>query len=91
MTFKVQAPSVPDRPEWKLAGQIISVTLPITDPVSELCICDDVMYSNIIFQQIKKLAEIETLNNRLLFEFSECIMYVLLEIRHVRGEHKHIA
>ena len=36
VTFKVQAPSVPDRPEWKLAGQIISITLPITDPVSEI-------------------------------------------------------
>ena len=75
MTFKVQAPSVPDRPEWKLAGQIISITLPITDPVSQLGVCNDVMYSDIIllFQQIKKkLAEIESLDDGLLFKFSEC-------------------
>ena len=75
VTFKVQAPSVPDRPEWKLAGQIISITLPVTDPVSQLSVCNDVMYGDVIllFQQIKKkLAELESLDNGLLFEFSEC-------------------
>ena len=43
MTFKVQIPSVPDKPELNLKGQVLSVTLPITDPVScvctHLCVC----------------------------------------------------
>ncbi len=32
--FKVQVPNFPDRSEWKLHGQVLSFTLPITDPVS---------------------------------------------------------
>jgi len=34
VTFKVQVPVVPDKPEWKLNGQQLTITLPITDPVS---------------------------------------------------------
>ena len=34
MTFKVQVPNNPERSEWRLHGQVISITLPITDPVS---------------------------------------------------------
>ena len=37
-------PSVPDKPELNLTGQIISVTLPITDPV---CVdCDVDLYTH---------------------------------------------
>ena len=39
MTFKVQIPNVPDKPELNLKGQVLSVTLPITDPVSSVCVC----------------------------------------------------
>lgn len=31
--------SVPDRAEWKLTGQMLSLTLPITDLVSCVCVC----------------------------------------------------
>ncbi|XP_033118557.1 splicing factor 3A subunit 1-like [Anneissia japonica] len=34
VTFRVQLPNVPDKPEWKLAGQIVTMTLPLTDSVS---------------------------------------------------------
>jgi splicing factor 3A subunit 1 len=34
VTFRVQVPNLPDRPEWKMNGQLITMTLPITDPVS---------------------------------------------------------
>ncbi|XP_065902944.1 splicing factor 3A subunit 1-like [Dysidea avara] len=34
VTFKVQVPVVLDKPEWKLNGQQLTITLPITDPVS---------------------------------------------------------
>ncbi|XP_070565002.1 splicing factor 3A subunit 1-like [Ptychodera flava] len=34
VTFKVQVPNLPDKPEWKLSGQSLSITLPITDQVS---------------------------------------------------------
>jgi splicing factor 3A subunit 1 len=36
VTFKVQMPKVPDKPELNLNGQVITVTLPITDHVSVL-------------------------------------------------------
>jgi len=32
--FKVAVPNMPDRAEWRLHGQMITITLPITDPVS---------------------------------------------------------
>lgn len=34
VTFRIQVPNMPDRNEWSLKGQVISITLPITDPVS---------------------------------------------------------
>ena len=37
VTFKVQVPAMPDKPEWKLLGQQLTITLPITDPVSYHC------------------------------------------------------
>ncbi|XP_002739067.1 splicing factor 3A subunit 1-like [Saccoglossus kowalevskii] len=32
--FKVQVPHLPDKPEWKLNGQALTMTLPITDQIS---------------------------------------------------------
>ncbi|XP_071528382.1 splicing factor 3A subunit 1 [Panulirus ornatus] len=32
--FQVAVPVVADKPEWRLAGQTLSLTLPLTDPVS---------------------------------------------------------
>lgn len=34
VTFKVQVPNISDKPEWKLNGQILALTLPLTDMVS---------------------------------------------------------
>ncbi|KAL5479911.1 hypothetical protein EMCRGX_G023512 [Ephydatia muelleri] len=34
VTFRVLVPNMPEHQEWKLKGQMLSVTLPITDPVS---------------------------------------------------------
>ena len=31
-SFKVQVPAMPDKPEWRLNGQQLTITLPITDP-----------------------------------------------------------
>ncbi|XP_064614806.1 splicing factor 3A subunit 1-like [Liolophura sinensis] len=36
VTFKVQVPNLPDKPEWKLNGQMLNFTLPLTDNVSVL-------------------------------------------------------
>ena len=36
--FKVLIPNMPDRPEWNLNGRMVTITLPITDPVS-LFVC----------------------------------------------------
>jgi len=34
VTFKVQVPHSTEKPEWKLMGQIINLTLPLTDTLS---------------------------------------------------------
>ncbi|CAI8032168.1 Splicing factor 3A subunit 1, partial [Geodia barretti] len=34
VTFRVHVPNLPERSEWKMNGQLITMTLPITDPVS---------------------------------------------------------
>ncbi|XP_077977951.1 splicing factor 3A subunit 1-like [Glandiceps talaboti] len=34
VSFKVQVPSMPDKPEWNLKGQTMTLTLPLTDQVS---------------------------------------------------------
>lgn len=34
VSFKVYCPNVPDKPEWTLTGQILTISLPITDHVS---------------------------------------------------------
>lgn len=34
IAFKVQTPNVPDKPEWGLNGQMITLTLPATDMIS---------------------------------------------------------
>ncbi|RWS31181.1 splicing factor 3A subunit 1-like protein [Leptotrombidium deliense] len=34
VTFKVQVPNIPDKPEWKLHGQMLTLSLPLTDLVS---------------------------------------------------------
>ena len=34
VTFSVQVPTVTDKPEWKLNGQLVQMTLPLSDPVS---------------------------------------------------------
>ena len=36
VTFRVVMPDMPDKPEWKLHGQTIAVTLPLSDPISAL-------------------------------------------------------
>ena len=36
VTFTVVVPVVEDKPEWKLNGQMLSVTMPLTDTVSTL-------------------------------------------------------
>ena len=36
VTFRVVVPNMPDKPEWKLHGQTIAVTLPLSDPISAL-------------------------------------------------------
>ena len=36
VTFRVLVPNMPEHQEWKLKGQMLPVTLPITDPVSSL-------------------------------------------------------
>ncbi|XP_054713401.1 splicing factor 3A subunit 1-like [Uloborus diversus] len=34
VTFRVQVPSIAEKPEWKLNGQVLAFTLPLTDAVS---------------------------------------------------------
>ena len=34
VTFKVMVPKADDKPEWKLKGQMLTYTLPLTDSVS---------------------------------------------------------
>ncbi|XP_055948253.1 splicing factor 3A subunit 1-like [Argiope bruennichi] len=34
VTFRVQVPSIPEKQEWKLNGQVLAFTLPLTDMVS---------------------------------------------------------
>ncbi|XP_074652831.1 splicing factor 3A subunit 1-like [Tubulanus polymorphus] len=34
VTFQVQIPNMPDKSEWKLTGQMLTLTLPLTDNVS---------------------------------------------------------
>ncbi|RWS06912.1 splicing factor 3A subunit 1-like protein [Dinothrombium tinctorium] len=34
VTFKVQVPNIPSKPEWKLNGQTLTLSLPLTDLVS---------------------------------------------------------
>jgi len=36
VTFKVMVPQMPDKPEWKLDGQILSLTLQLTDTVNTI-------------------------------------------------------
>lgn len=36
VTFRVVVPNMADKPEWKLHGQTIAVTLPLSDPISAL-------------------------------------------------------
>merc|ERR1711997_1167011 len=36
VTFRVVVPNMQDKPEWKLHGQTIAVTLPLSDPISAL-------------------------------------------------------
>ena len=35
VTFRVQVPEIPEKPEWQCQGQVISITLPLTTQVSE--------------------------------------------------------
>ena len=34
VTFRVLVPAAADKPEWKLNGQMLTVTLPLSDPIS---------------------------------------------------------
>ncbi len=34
VTFRVLVPNAGDKPEWKLNGQILTITLPLSDPIS---------------------------------------------------------
>ena len=36
VTFRVAIPSAADKPEWKLHGQMLTLTLPLSDPISVL-------------------------------------------------------
>merc|ERR1712106_951233 len=36
VTFKVMVPQMPDKPEWKLDGQILTLTLQLTDAVNTI-------------------------------------------------------
>ena len=36
VTMKVAVPNMPDKPEWKLEGQMLSITLALTDTVNTL-------------------------------------------------------
>ena len=36
VTFRVVVPNVQDKPEWKLNGQLLTVTLPLSDPIAAL-------------------------------------------------------
>ena len=36
VTLSVAVPSVPDKPEWKLDGQMMSLTLPLTETVNTI-------------------------------------------------------
>ena len=36
VTFRVLVPSAADKPEWKLNGQMLTVTLPLSDPISAM-------------------------------------------------------
>lgn len=33
VTFKVAVPKVPEKTEWKMSGQLITLTMPLTDTV----------------------------------------------------------
>ena len=34
LTWQVAIPAMPDKPEWKLEGQQLSITLPLTESVN---------------------------------------------------------
>ena len=36
VTFRVVVPNAGDKPEWKLHGQLLTLTLPLSDPISAL-------------------------------------------------------
>ena len=36
VTFRVLVPTAGDKPEWKLNGQMLAVTLPLSDPISAM-------------------------------------------------------
>merc|ERR1712029_1252196 len=36
VTFRILVPSASDKPEWKLNGQMLAVTLPLSDPISAM-------------------------------------------------------
>ena len=36
VTFRMVMPDMPNKPKWKLHGQTIAVTLPLSDPISAL-------------------------------------------------------
>lgn len=47
MTFTVLVPNVGERSEWPLNGQNLSISLPITDPVSNTQFNCDVMCTTV--------------------------------------------
>ena len=36
VTFRVVVPNDPEKPDWKLNGQMLTLTLPLSDPISVL-------------------------------------------------------
>ena len=45
VTFRVHVPNLSERPEWKMNGQLITMTLPITDPVRSLSLSHSISIS----------------------------------------------
>lgn len=39
MAVKVQVPNMQDKSEWKLNGQVLNFTVPVTDQVCNMLVC----------------------------------------------------
>ena len=48
VTFRVQVPELPDKPEWQCQGQTLKIVIPLNDQV---CTIDKTQYSKILLTQ----------------------------------------